>query len=449
MSRRRFATFAVAVLSCGLAVPSLADSQARIVRLSQVDGEVQIDRNTGQGFEKAFLNLPVTQGTKLRTGQNARAEVEFEDGTTLRLTPASLVEFSELARRDSGARASTLELQEGTAYLNFKGDKQEEFTLGFGREKLALTRPVHLRVELKDASATVAVFKGDAEIETSTGQVKVEKKHSATFDLSGTAPYTLANNLEPDPYDDWDKEQEKYHQQYSASNSYSPYAYGASDLNYYGSFYNIPGYGPMWQPYLVGAGWDPFMNGAWTWYPGAGYTWVSAYPWGWTPYRYGSWTYLPAYGWFWRPGSTWAGWNTGPRIVNAPHSFSPPRPPAIPGQTLLISRGASAAPARVVQNRSEIRGDSAGLGVARGSVRNLGRISQQITRTSSSSPLSRGTLQAPPASSAIHMPPAGSRVSSPRGSAPARSAPSAPMSAPRMSSGSGSSPSSSHGSPHR
>ena len=48
----------------------------------------------------------------------------------------------------------------------------------------------------------------------------------------------------------------------------------------------------MWQPYLVGAGWDPFMNGAWMWYPGAGYTWVSAYPWGWTPYRYGSWTYL-------------------------------------------------------------------------------------------------------------------------------------------------------------
>ena len=68
---------------------------------------------------------------------------------------------------------------------------------------------------------------------------------------AGTAPYTLANNLEPDPYDDWDKQQDKYHQQYSASNSYSPYAYGASDLNYYGSFYNIPGYGMMWQPYLV------------------------------------------------------------------------------------------------------------------------------------------------------------------------------------------------------
>ena len=165
-----------------------------------------------------------------------------------------------------------MELQTGTAYLNFKGDKGEEFNLAFGPERLALAKPAHLRVELKDSSATVAVFKGEVEVDGSSGKVNVEKKHSATFDLAGTAPYALANNLEPDPYDDWDKQQDKYHQQYSAnsSNSYSPYAYGASDLNYYGSFYNMPGYGMMWQPYLVGAGWDPFMNGAWTWYPGAG-----------------------------------------------------------------------------------------------------------------------------------------------------------------------------------
>src|SRR5450631_2959104 len=101
----------LAVLSCWLAVPSFADSQARIVRLSQVDGDVQIDRNTGQGYEKAFLNLPITQGTKLRTGADSRAEIEFEDGSTLRLTPGTLVEFPELSRRDSGGRSSNLELQ--------------------------------------------------------------------------------------------------------------------------------------------------------------------------------------------------------------------------------------------------------------------------------------------------------------------------------------------------
>ena len=161
MSTRKSGTFfALAGLACWLTIPSFADSQARIVRLSQVDGDVQIDRNTGQGYEKAFLNLPVTQGAKIRTGADARAEIEFENGSTLRITPGSVVEFPELALRDSGGRTSSLNLRAGTAYLNFKGDKAEEFSAAFGNEKLALTKPAHLRLELKDASATAGCFQG-------------------------------------------------------------------------------------------------------------------------------------------------------------------------------------------------------------------------------------------------------------------------------------------------
>jgi FecR protein len=438
MSIRRLAALSILVILSGsLAVPSFADSQARIVRLSQVDGDVQIDRNLGQGYEKAFINLPVTQGAKLRTGEGGRAEIEFEDGSSLRLPPGSVLEFPELALRDSGARTSSVALQQGTAYLNFKGDKGEEFVLGFGRESLTLKKPSHIRIELRDASATVAVFNGAVEVNGASGKLDVEKKHTATFDLAGSVPYTVANNLEPDPYDDWDKQQDKYHQQYRG-NSYSPYGYGASDLNYYGSFYNIPGYGMMWQPYLVGAGWDPFMNGAWMWYPGAGYAWISSYPWGWTPYRYGSWTYVNSYGWFWQPGRTWTGWNTVPRIMNPPQHFSAPRMPTAPGQTLMVNRGGPVGATGVIQGRSAIRSDSAGLGVARGSVRNLGRISQQVERPVSAS--RGGTMRAPVAGSAARLPAGGSsRVSAPAGN----------TAGPRMSTGSGSSAPSSRGPSHK
>ena len=449
MSTRTLGTlFALVVLACWLAVPSFADSQARIVRLSQVDGDVQIDRNTGQDYEKAFVNLPITQGVRLRTGKDARAEIEFEDGSTVRITPGTLVEFSELALRDSGARASSLNLQTGTAYLNFRGGKSvQEFSLSFGREKLALTKAAHLRLEIKDAEATLAVFKGDVEVDGASGKVEVEKKHSATFDLAGTHPYLVAKNLESDPYDDWDKQQGKYQEQYGtfSSSSHLPYAYGGSDLNYYGSFYNMPGYGMMWQPYFVGAGWDPFMNGAWMWYPGAGYTWVSSYPWGWTPYRYGSWTYLSAYGWFWQPGSSWAGWNTGPQITNPPRQFSFPRPPATPGQTLVVNRSTMSSPTGVIQNRIQVRGDSAGLGIPRGSVRNLDKISRQVQ----SSPPAGGTLRTPLGGSTARLP-APARISTPRGGTTPRSAPAAGGGSPRMSAPSSrSSAPSSQGSPHR
>jgi len=58
--------FALTVLFLSVSVSSFADSQARIVRLSQVDGDVQVDRNVGKGYEKAFINLPLTQGFKVR-----------------------------------------------------------------------------------------------------------------------------------------------------------------------------------------------------------------------------------------------------------------------------------------------------------------------------------------------------------------------------------------------
>src|SRR5262249_20240427 len=211
--------------------------------------------------------------------------------------------------------------------------------LHFGREKLGLNKASHLRIEVGDTDVTIAVFSGEAQVEGPSGSVEIGKKQSATFDLAKNDQYTLAKNVEADPFDEWDKEQDKYHQRYSASNSYSPYGYGVSDLSYYGNFFDVPGYGRCWQPYFIGTGWDPFMNGAWYWYPGFGYTWVSGYPWGWMPYRYGAWTFVPGFGWAWQAGSVWSGWSPIPRGVNAPKQFVMPRPPTGPRRTRLVNPG--------------------------------------------------------------------------------------------------------------
>jgi len=364
-----------------LTLPAFADSQARVVRLSEVQGDVQVDRNAGQGLEKAFLNLPISQGVKLQTGKDGRAEVEFEDGSTLRVTPETVITFPQLSLRDSGAKVSTVHLQEGSAYVNFAGSKDDEFTLTFAHEKLALAHSAHLRLEMGDADATLAVFNGEVQIQGDAGTVAVSKNHTAQFDLTDDDHYELAKSVEPDPFDQWDKEQNQYHQQYASNSysSYSPYAYGTNDLNYYGSFSNVPGYGNVWQPYFAGAGWDPFMNGAWAFTPGFGYGWVSGYPWGWTPYHYGSWVYLPTSGWGWLPGGTWTGWST-PRIVHPPANFLPPQPPSNnPGHgTVVVNRGPAPVQLGRSFNRMEIAKNSAGLGIPRGGIKNLNQLSGTV-----------------------------------------------------------------------
>ena len=185
---------------------------------------------------------------------------------------------------------------------------------------------------------------------------------------------------QPDPFDAWDKQQDQYHQQYASNSysSYSPYAYGTSDLNYYGNFFNVPGYGTMWQPYFAGAGWDPFMNGGWAFSPGFGYGWVSGYPWGWTPYHYGTWAYLPTYGWAWQPGGTWAGW-TGPRTIHPPTNFASPQPPSNPGHgTVAVNRGPMPIQLGRSFNWMEIARNSAGLGIPRGGIKNLNQLSSTV-----------------------------------------------------------------------
>ena len=371
-----------AALVCALgALPAGADSQVRIVRLSDVQGKVQIDKNSGLGFESAFANLPITQGTQLRTRENGRAEIEFEDGSTLRLTPNTTVEFSRLGSNEAGKRASTVKLVDGRAYVNWLGKNGDEFAIHFSREKVELTQAAHFRVACSSRLAEIASFKNELEVVGPSGTVKVEKKKMFTFEVTSDDKPTLAKNFQQDTYDDWDKQSVEYHDQYAKNNS-TPYGYGFSDLSYYGAYNNVPGYGNLWQPYLAGAGWNPFMDGAWAFYPGMGYMWASAYPWGWMPFYYGDWAYVPGFGWGWQPGN-WNGWRGGLHYVGAvAPGFHAPVVPTGTVSTVVIGKGGALA-STVPTTRLVVKSGSAGLGIPRGGYGNLSSLSRQAAKTGS------------------------------------------------------------------
>jgi hypothetical protein len=361
------------------ALPALAGSQARIVRLSDVQGSVQIDKNTGLGFENAFLNLPVMQGAQLRTGGNGRVEIEFEDGSTMRLGPNTAVDFSALGLTDAGQKISEVNLSEGLAYVNWIGS--DDFTLNFSREKVALNHPAHFRLEISSELAKFAVFKGDVVVEGPSGKVTVTKKQMAEFNVSDEDQFTLAKAIDVAPLDSWDRESIQYHDQYARNNS-PVNGYGASDLGYYGNYTSVPGYGMMWQPFFTGVGWNPFMDGAWSWYPGYGSMFVSAYPWGWMPYRYGNWMFIPGNGWMWQPGALTT-WNVLPRTAGAlPATFRTPVAPVGTVKTVVVGKGgpvfSSPSPSQMV-----VRNGSAGMGIARGSLGNLKSLNHEVAKSGS------------------------------------------------------------------
>ncbi len=323
-----------------LATPLFADSQARIVRLSDVQGNVQIDRHTGDGLEAALQNLPVTQGTRISTKDDGRVEIEFEDGSTVRLAPNTSVEFTRLSLRDSGGKNTELDLSEGTAYFNVDLGKHDDFLVNLGHRSINLERSARFRASVDRSQARVAVSHGQVDVlGVGSDTVTVSKNRTASFDLFNQDNYELARSYDEGPYDDWDSELEAYHERnFNRAHYDSPYAYGFSDLNYYGSYINAPGYGNCWRPYFASYGWDPFADGSWVWYPGFGYTWVSAYPWGWAPYRYGNWVFIAGNGWYWQPGG-WNHWNPVPRVVNPPAGWKTPVVPSAGHGPIIIVRG--------------------------------------------------------------------------------------------------------------
>lgn len=365
---------------------SPGNSKIRIVRLSEVRGAVQLDRSTGNGFEAAMANLPIVEHNRLRTDQGV-AEVEFEDNSTLRIAPDSVVEFPQLERNAQGATISTVRLLRGTAYVSLvKAKSNNEFTLSFDKQNAVLPPGSHIRLDNDDAAATLAVFDGSAQVEGPAGSTEIARKQTVIFHLVDQSQPTVERQISAETYDSWDKDSTGYHARTAAMGalSSSPYAYGLNDMMYYGNFLNAGGCGMMWQPYFVSANWDPYSNGAWAFYPGAGYSWVSPYPWGWTPYHYGSWSFCPGTGWGWQPGGMWNGLNN--VAVNGggatgPFRFHPPTTPPSKGQSTILPvnarplvRSEVASPESFVFRR-----DSAGLGVPRDTLGKLGKLSQQTT----------------------------------------------------------------------
>lgn len=368
------------------------DSHVRIVRLSEAQGAVTMDRGTGKGYEATMQNMPIVEGAKLQT-DDGYAEVEFEDASTMRLTPDSRVEFPQLALRSTGAKVSTVNVIRGTVYLNLENSKDIEFTLKTGQASMTVPPSTHLRVEITWPKMVLSVFSGNVALQSGGTTTTVGKKENATLDATDANKVEVTKKIAQATYDGWDKHQTDYHKRYAKGNAFAGGGYGISDLNYYGSFINTP-CGTMWQPYFVSAAWDPYANGAWAYYPGVGYSWVSPYPWGWLPYHTGSWAFCQGAGWGWQPGGSWQGLVNGANIAaqplpgksaqvatnpGGPRPVGPPRPPVAAGSSLIMQNRIPLVVSRENQPGNFVfQRDSAGLGVPRGSLGDLHDLSNDV-----------------------------------------------------------------------
>jgi hypothetical protein len=328
------------VLLLSAAVYARADDQIRAVRLSNVVGSVQILSGTETQFSQAYPNMPLMQGSTLKTGEDGRAEIQFEDGSTVRLTPNSSAAMTVLGRNSSGNTNTEVDLLTGLSYVEMKGTANQRFVVHFSGNEVISPAPVKFRVNLDGNPVEFAVLDGSAHLSNGTAYaVDVHANEAVRFDPGDSTRYFLAQGIDPDSWDRWNTDRDQAMSQMAAQEtreaigSGNAGAAGVRDLDYYGNWYASNDGSSFWVPDGAGAGWDPYGLGSWGFYGGAGgaggYVWISGYPWGWLPYHCGTWNYFNSFNsWGWIPGGgCWNTWYPVARFGNLPPRYRPlPRP---------------------------------------------------------------------------------------------------------------------------
>jgi FecR protein len=120
----------------------------QIVRLSLVDGDVRVSRGkpgvkaTGETWENAEVNLPIEGGFSLVTGGGGRAEIEFEDASTMYLGENSVLSFGKLTSK-GGETHSAVELVSGALTVNVHPNKGDLFSVATPTDSMKVIYPDH------------------------------------------------------------------------------------------------------------------------------------------------------------------------------------------------------------------------------------------------------------------------------------------------------------------
>ena len=319
-----------------LATAALAQDAARAARLSNVDGPVQLSQGSTVLAAPALANTPLFEGTRIATAQEGRAEVQFDDGSIVRVTPNSSLTLSVMRQQD-GSPVTEVVLDSGLAYFELQGTSSGgRFGVHFGTDTVTASGFTVLRVDLDNPPGALAVFSGNAHLDGAAGlALDLHGGESAVLNATDAAAYQLAESIEPDSWDAWNSDRDQAltaeEAQRTVATDNLPNANNPawSDLDANGNWYNVPGQGYVWSPYEAqSAGWDPYGCGSWVATPGFGYQWVSCESWGFMPYGSGLWSYYDGFGWGWEPGGGyWYGGGLGTNIGSTPFRYRPPQRP--------------------------------------------------------------------------------------------------------------------------
>ena len=275
------------------------DPPGRVARLDYSQGSVSFRPAGENDWVTGVPNRPMVAGDDLWADQDSRAELHI-GSTAIRL--GSQTGITLLALDDNNTQ---IRLAQGSLIVRVRHvDDDDTYEIDTPNIAFTLLQPGEYRLDVsQDGSQTVvAAWHGRGQVTGGGFSYNVVAGQSATFTgNSDHLDYDLGQLPDQDGFDDWAFQRDDREDRADSANYVSREMTGYEDLDDYGDWSYVAGYGPCWRPRAVVVGWAPYRFGHWVWVGPWGWTWVEDEPWGFAPFHYGRWA-LVSGGWFWVPG---------------------------------------------------------------------------------------------------------------------------------------------------
>jgi hypothetical protein len=275
------------------------DPPGRVARLNFSQGSVSFRPAGEDDWVTAVPNRPMVTGDDLWADDSSRAEVHI-GSAAIRMGAKTGITF--LALDD---RTTQIRLAQGSIILRVRHvDDDDNYEIDTPNIAFSLLQPGEYRVDVsEDGSQTITdVWHGRGRVTGGGFTYNVVAGQSATFTGSEQhLDYDLSQIPARDDFDSWAIDRDDHEDQADSANYVSREMTGYEDLDEYGDWSYVAGYGPCWRPRAVVAGWAPYRFGHWVYVGRWGWTWVGDEPWGFAPFHYGRWAAVNG-GWFWVPG---------------------------------------------------------------------------------------------------------------------------------------------------
>ena len=275
------------------------DPPGRVARLNYSQGSVSFRPAGEDDWVTAVPNRPIVTGDDLWADENSRAEVHL-GSTAIRLGSQTGITF--LALDDNNTQ---IRLAQGSLFVRVRHvDDDDSFEIDTPNMAFTLLQPGEYRVDVsQDGNHTeVTTWHGRGHVTGGGFSYNVIAGQSASFTGDQDhLDYDLNQVPDRDGFDDWAFERDEREDHADSANYVSREMTGYEDLDEYGDWSYLPGFGPCWHPHAVVVGWAPYRYGHWVYVGPWGWTWVEDEPWGFAPFHYGRWTFFSG-GWYWVPG---------------------------------------------------------------------------------------------------------------------------------------------------